>query len=437
MVRINGVLPDITKLSNLVTYESSERAREIGTMGQRSATSCSIINLQNDHKVLHILVDIGPGVVNSIQQIPNSDLMPRNISYLPNVLLITHYHDDHIMDLPLLLSLYDTNRTLKIYCTKETKVNLFNRFQGYIFNSNIKFIEIMPGQSINMEPFNITPLSVNHFDYDKNSSVSGSVIYVIRLNDTKIVIAWDFLTINTDIDQRLLWNPDLLILGTETFNSHPSTGMISVEDAIVLARRWNAKNSYVLHYSGLMDIEDGKNQWFRGPTKSMTSSMLQQSINEQLKMAGDDGKFKLTVAAEGSVWLSNVHFEQIADSNNLKDENPIEVESLQKYIFEMEKREQDKKLSVVIEDRVNRYSLEFDNPTRNRTNEDIVYGKSVKGMLTKGPELKMEIHSDPEINLVRIEVLKGKKFMFKDDIALKDIDIQRLRKFIHQYIPAQ
>jgi hypothetical protein len=267
--------------------------------------------------------------------------------------------------------------------------------------------------------------------------VSGSVIYVIRLYDTKIVIAWDFLTINTDIDQRLLWNPDLLILGTETFNSHPSTGMISVEDAIVLARRWNAKNSYVLHYSGLMDIEDGKNQWFRGPTKSMTSSMLQQSINEQLKMAGDDGKFKLTVAAEGSVWLSNVHFEQIADSNNLKDENPIEVESLQKYIFEMEKREQDKKLSVVIEDRVNRYSLEFDNPTRNRTNEDIVYGKSVKGMLTKGPELKMEIRSDPEINLVRIEVLKGKKFMFKDDIALKDIDIQRLRKFIHQYIPAQ
>lgn len=58
-------------------------------------------------------------------------------------------------------------------------------------------------------------------------------------------------------------------------------------------------------------------------------------------------------------------------------------------------------------------------------------------MLTRGPDLKMEIRSNTGINLVHIEVLKGKKFMFKDDIALKDKDARRLRKFIHQYIPAQ
>jgi hypothetical protein len=84
-------------------------------------------------------------------------------------------------------------------------------------------------------------------------------MYVVMLKDTKVIIGWDFLTINDNIDQRLLWNPDLLILGTETYNSHPSAGMISIEEAITLIRRWNAKNSYVVHYSGLMDMEDREN----------------------------------------------------------------------------------------------------------------------------------------------------------------------------------
>ena len=48
--------------------------------------------------------------------------------------------------------------------------------------------------------------------------------------------------------------------------------MISVTDAYQLVRRWNAKECYLVHYRGLMDFEEGKNQWFRGPTKPMTST---------------------------------------------------------------------------------------------------------------------------------------------------------------------
>jgi hypothetical protein len=325
---------------------------------------------------------------------------------------------------------------LKIYCTKDTKLQLFARFPEIEHNHHAEFIEIIPGLDVGAGPFIVTPISVNHFDYNKKTSLPGCVIFAIVLKGTKVLIAWDFLTINGDIDQRLLWNPDLLILGTETYNSHPSSGMISVSDAIALIRRWNAKNSYIVHYSGLMDYEDKKNQWFRGPTGPLNSSALQQNIDEQLRIAGDDGKFGVTVAQEGMT--------QILDVNEKKNrlgspplENPIMIEGLQKYVFKIEMRSNDNKLFLEIEDRINRYSLEFDDPYMIDKNEDIVYGKAVKGMLTRGPELKMEIIKKSGAGLVHMEVIKGKKFMFKDDVALSDLDVERISNFIYKFIPSK
>ena len=55
--------------------------------------------------------------------------------------------------------------------------------------------------------------------------------------------------------------------------------MISVTDAFPLIRRWNAKECYLVHYSGLKDFEESKNQWFRGPIKPMTlMNYKEQSI---------------------------------------------------------------------------------------------------------------------------------------------------------------
>ena len=50
----------------------------------------------------------------------------------------------------------------------------------------------------------------------------------------------------------------------------------------------------------------------------------------------------------------------------------------------------------MIEDAVNRYNLEFDSPRRVENAEDdseieIIVAQGVKGMLAKGPELRMEI----------------------------------------------
>lgn len=72
----------------------------------------------------------------------------------------------------------------------------------------------------------------------------------------------DFLSL-PNANENLLWNPDLLILGAQSYNSHPETGMISVTDAYHIVRRWNAKECYIVHYSGLVDFEEASNQWFR------------------------------------------------------------------------------------------------------------------------------------------------------------------------------
>ena len=180
---------------------------------------------------------------------------------------------------------------MHIYCSQETRNQIApSKFNSNNLESNAEFTDIASGQTINVGPFSVTPFSVTHYENDKSSSsLPGSLIYVVKLEDRKkIVIGWDFLSIN-DLDQNLLWNPDLAILGTETYNPHPSTGVISVTDAYYFVRRWNAKECFLVHYSGSVDHEYGKNQWFRGPVKAMTSAQLQRTINEQLKLTGNDG----------------------------------------------------------------------------------------------------------------------------------------------------
>jgi hypothetical protein len=112
----------------------------------------------------------------------------------------------------------------------------------------------------------------NHGD----NSPSGSVIYIINYQDKKGIMGWDFLSL-PNVDENLLWDPDLLVLGTLSYIPHPETGMISVSEAYFLVRKWNVKECYLVHYSGLKDFEESKNQWFRGPVKAMTTTELPTS----------------------------------------------------------------------------------------------------------------------------------------------------------------
>jgi len=113
---------------------------------------------------------------------------------------------------------------------------------------------VKPNITFNINKFSITPILANH---GEDYSLIGSVIYMVNILNKKIIIGWDFLSL-PDVNENILWNPDLLILGTQSYNPHPETGMISITDAFPLIRRWNAKECYLVHYSGLKDLEEAK-----------------------------------------------------------------------------------------------------------------------------------------------------------------------------------
>ena len=458
IVRINGVLPDISILGDA---EKSERAAEVKKTGMTANTSCSIFVKDktttsssittNNNKVFHLLVDIGEGIVKSLEKIDLSpyrdfnDLTTKSaVIHLPDSVLITHSHNDHIKELPLLISKANQqSRALKIFCTKECHEQIVSKFPEIsTTNNKVSFNVIQPNQPFEVGSISAIPILAYHGD----NSPPGSVIYILKLPDKKkIIIGWDFLSLSADVDQNLFWNPDLIILGTQSYNPHPETGLISVSDAFELVRRWNAKECYIVHYRGLMDFEDAKNQWFRGPTKAMNSEELQKTIDENLRVTGREGKFKITVAKEGMVWTAKSQEEQKVEGQEQPRQlssigNIIEIESLQNYILRFEKEDRNDMLKLMIEDRINRFDLKFISPHIDRSNNDILYAQGEKEMFSKGPELKVEIvssQSSPDdeeeaSSIVRINVFKGKKSIFKNDIQLSRKDTEELRRYIRE-----
>src|SRR5918996_2094089 len=315
------------------------------------------------------------------------------------LLPVTHSHNDHIVDLPLIAAKSSEQKSepLKVYCTKECLEQLNNKLPDLASktNSNSKILSniVRPNEPFNVGPILATPISAYHGD----SGPEGSVIYILKLPDNKkIIMGWDFLSLPDDIDQNQFWNPDLVILGTQTYNPHPETGLISVSDAFELVRRWNAKECYIVHYRGLMDFEDAKNQWFRGPTKAMNSEELQKIINENLRITGKEGRYKIIVAKEGMIWKSKKSDGEKGEIQQSSQEssfgNILEIESLQNYVLTFEKDMKNKgTFKLVIEDRINRYDLKFINPHLDKSNNDILYAQGEKGMFATSAELNMEL----------------------------------------------
>jgi phosphoribosyl 1,2-cyclic phosphodiesterase len=443
-VRINGTLPDI---STLGSEEKSERAAEVKRQGISTNTSCSLFaRIETDQRIFHMLVDIGQGIVKSIEK-GTSDLgfkTSSSSSSIPDALLITHSHDDHIKELPVLVNKVNeedesTGKNLKIFCTLECRDQIIKKYpqlsERTSNNSNrISFNIVQPDQTFEVGPFSVTPISADHGD----NSPPGSVIYIVKLLDKKIIIGWDFLSL-PNANQNLFWKPDLLILGTQSYNPHPQTGMISVSDAYDIVRRWNAKECYIVHYRGLLDFEEATNQWFRGPVKAMTTDELQSVIDSHLQVTGDNGKFRITVAKEGMVWTTSGKQEQqgYGDQSALTGK-VLDIESLQRYILKIENVDRDHKLKLMVEDTVNRFNFEFVRPTKDGNSDNILYAQGEKGMMAKGPQLRMEIvpskSQEEESSTIRIRVSRGaKKDVFKDDIYISNNDAQRLRRFIKEY----
>jgi phosphoribosyl 1,2-cyclic phosphodiesterase len=433
LVRINGTLPDFSVMGD---EEKSERAAEVKKMEMAANTSCSVFSINpstaDNNQIFHLLIDIGEGVVKSVEQGSDGFASKSNLSGIPNAVLITHSHDDHIKELPTLVNKVREPDKLNIYCTDECRAQIMGKFPEFGgTHSSASFNSIKPNETFQVGPFSVTPLLASHGE----NSPSGSVIYVVITKGKKIIFGWDFASLPTS-DEFLLWNPDLLILGTQTYNPHPEeTGMISVTDAYLLVRRWNAKECYLVHYGGLTDFQESKNQWFKGPTKAMTTTELQKTVESHLAVSGDSGRFKITVAKEGMIWAAK-QAAKYSDDENIPIGNVIVIDGLNQYVCKIEKLNKENKLRIEIEDRINRYTLQFDRPKRDKNNDQLVHGSPEVAMLSRGPELRMELVTPSEQGkenaVLKISSFKGKKYLFHDDILINNTDARKLKKYFQE-----
>jgi hypothetical protein len=432
-VRINGVLPRVQALGD---ERQSERAAEVKSIGKFANTSCSIIisNYKENgaaDRTFHILVDAGDGVLESMKGgLSETGIVTETT--IPDMILITNAHEDRIKDLPAIVSeaVSLSTRKLKVLCTKECIDQVLRKYPSLANNQALSFEPAKPSEEhmIGGEEggaLSITPVAAENGGAEVPSE-PGAAIYIVKIGDVKIITAWDFLSLPGADNTNLLWNPDLLVIGAETYNDHPSTGSISVADAYRLVRKWNATNTFLVHYGGLRDFEDAKNQWFRGPTKAMTTNDLQRTIDSYLKIAGQEGRFNITVAKEGMVWRP-----ERATNNDNEDEEigrVIEITSLQKYVLRLEKAD-NKRLNLTVEDNINRLSQEFVNP-HTAGNGETLQADPVKSMFVKGPELKMEVvPASRDHSLLRTRITQGRKVILQDDIQIMPQDATRLIRY--------
>jgi L-ascorbate metabolism protein UlaG (beta-lactamase superfamily) len=370
-VRINGVLPDVD--------------------GEAANTSLSLF-----YKGFHLLVDAGNGVQESIK---NSG------KPLPDAILITNARKQHTGELSSLVK-----GNAKVYCTAECGQQIAKELPP------TSFTQVNPGTPFEAGRFSVVPIAADNAG--DRPGMPGSVIYVIKAGERKVVAGWDFLKL-INADNSILWNPDLLVLGTDTYNEHPSTGMISVSEAYNIVRAWNAKLCYILHYSGEKDKEDAKNQWHRGPAGPLSQEDLQKAVDEHLRVSGREGKYVIKVAKQGMTWSPA----EVAEKEEAIGRR-IEVDALDRHTFSIEKFD-DGKVALAIEDSINRMTVEFVNP---RSGENSLHGDAIKSMMMKGPELEMLVSG----NTVRIDVTKGKKALFARDMQVSERDSKRIIRYIHE-----
>jgi len=157
--------------------------------------------------MFHLLVGIGKGIVKSIEMgaselklkspsssSSSSTASTTGTSVIPDALLITDSHDDHVKELPALVNQvrqdYKSKENLKIFCTLECRDQIIKKFPQLSEktndgNNDVSFILIQPDMPFQVGPFSIIPILAGHGD----NSLDSSVIYIVKLLDKKIIIA--------------------------------------------------------------------------------------------------------------------------------------------------------------------------------------------------------------------------------------------------------
>jgi len=146
--------------------EKSERAAEVKKMEIAANTSCSVFTMNPScdakNEVFHLLIDIGEGVLKSIEKSGSSvSELVAMVSDIPNAVLVTHSHIDHIKELPVLVNKVSKPDKLNIYCTNECRDQIINKFPELgDTQSTASFNAFELGETFQIGPFSVKPVLV-------------------------------------------------------------------------------------------------------------------------------------------------------------------------------------------------------------------------------------------------------------------------------------
>ena len=244
---------------------------------ERANTSVSLVVIEElkDEIIWHALVDVGLGVVDSL-----CDKLPSFHARL-DLLLLTHWHPDHTLNLNSLCETLKRNKgqkKIKMWCRSGSAKRLrkIHRFEWKYrldvtrsreyHSPGIKLTPIKSDRfNFNNFPLVITPVTVSHSSADKEKPSSAS--FVIQWKDTKIVLLWDIDNRNNWIENptsnqqeqavKLLSGADYLFIDCNTWSVEEvggkNTGHASFKTVKRYARILKPKETILVHISGHED----------------------------------------------------------------------------------------------------------------------------------------------------------------------------------------
>ncbi|MGN1081277.1 MAG: RNase J family beta-CASP ribonuclease, partial [Acutalibacteraceae bacterium] len=144
-----------------------------------------------------IIVDCGLSFPD--EEMPGIDIVIPDMTYIFDNkdrikgLIVTHGHEDHIGGIPYLLKKIN----IPIYSTKLTNGLIKNKLIEHGLDSSTKFVEVKPGDTVNLGVFEVEFIHVNH-------SIPDAVALAIKTPVGMIIQTGDFKIDTTPIDGEMI-----------------------------------------------------------------------------------------------------------------------------------------------------------------------------------------------------------------------------------------
>lgn len=207
-------------------------------------TTCLVLTADTDE----LIIDAGSGITAHFEQTNKTE----------HHVLFTHYHMDHIVGLPFVPQIFDSNHTFHLYGPQLGDYNTSHILPNFLvkpflpiphdsIKSNIHSITVNQNQTLEINGFTITPYEVNH--------PGKCLIYKIERKNKKVCILTD-LPLNNTLDDALiklcasadLIYADAFFTNDEIHSKNTVYGHSTIEAVTQLATLSSAKKCVIGHH---------------------------------------------------------------------------------------------------------------------------------------------------------------------------------------------